>query len=109
MSKVVAFSHPPKIGHWSRVLMNSGEPCWISIAKDGVLIKKSKIGLFGKIIFKQGPIEEIYAKLGLLDKKFTKDFCPDDMKSLILKSFTNAALCCKNLEELENILSEIFK
>ena len=109
MSKVIGFSHPPKIGHWSKVLMTSGEPCWISIAKEGILIKKSKIGLFGKTVFKKGPIEEIYSKLGLLDKKFNKDLCPEDMKSFILKSFTNAALNCKNLDELESVLKEIYQ
>ena len=39
MGKVLAFSHPPKVGHWSKVKMNNGDPCWISIGKESVIIK----------------------------------------------------------------------
>ena len=63
MGKVLAFSHPPKVGHWSKVKMNNGDPCWISIGKESVIIKKSKLGLFGK-----GPIIDVYARLTKLDE-----------------------------------------
>ena len=108
MSEVVAFCHPPKVGHWSKVRMNSGEPCWISISRQGVLIKKSKMGFFGKKIADLKPIEEVYARLGTLDKMFPKKLTPDDMNSLILKYFTNAALNCSDLQDFKNKLDKVF-
>lgn len=109
MSKVISFCQPPKIGHWSRVKMQSGEPCWISISQQGVLIKKSRMGLFGKKIVDLKPIEDVYAKLDALDKLFPNKLTPDDMTSYILKYFTNAALNSSNLDDLKISLEKIFK
>ena len=109
MGTVKAFCHPPKVGHWSRVKMDSGEPCWISISQQGVLIKKSRIGLFGKKIIELKPIDEVYAGLSKLEKMFPNKLTPEDMSSFILQYFTNAALNCKNLEELKIALEKVFK
>ena len=109
MGKVLAFSHPPKVGHWSKVKMNNGDPCWISIGKESVIIKKSKLGLFGKKIFEKGPIIDVYARLTKLDEMFPKKLTPDDMTSFVLKYFTNAALNCSSLDELKIALGKVFK
>jgi hypothetical protein len=31
--------------------MDNGDPCWISIANTGVLVKKSKLGLLGEKLY----------------------------------------------------------
>ena len=108
MGKVLAFSHPPKVGHWCRIQMDDGDPCWISIGKDTVIIKKSKLGIFGKKIFEKGPIIEIYARLSKLDEMFPKKLTPEDMTSLALKYFTNAALNSSSLDEFKVALDKIF-
>ena len=109
MGTVKSFCHPPKVGHWSRVKMDSSEPCWISISQQGVLIKKSTLGLFGKVIIDLRPIDEVYAGLSKLDKMFEKKLTPDDMTSFVLKYFTNAALNCSNLDELKAALEKVYK
>ena len=62
MGTVKAFCHPPKVGHWSKIKMDSGEPCWISISQQGVLIKKSTLGLFGKVIIDLRPNSPTFKK-----------------------------------------------
>jgi hypothetical protein len=49
MGKLIDFCQPPKTGCWSKVKMDNGDPCWISISKKSILVKKSVHGLFGKM------------------------------------------------------------
>ena len=109
MGKVIDFCHPPKVGHWCKLKMDNGERCWISISQQGVLIKKSRMGLFGKVIADLKPIDEVYARLSKLEYMFPKKLYPDDMLSLILQEFTNAALNCSSLDELKISLEKAFK
>ncbi len=48
---------------WSRVDLPNGDPIWISIAQTGVLIKKSKLGLKGEVLYQSKDIELI-SRLG---------------------------------------------
>jgi hypothetical protein len=36
-----------RIGCYANVRMDNGDPCFISVAQTGVLVKKSRVGLFG--------------------------------------------------------------
>ena len=38
--------------------MNNNDPCWIGIALTGVLVKKSKIGVFGAKLYEEKDIFE---------------------------------------------------
>ena len=84
--------------------MDNDDPCWIGIADTGVSIKKSKIGIFGRKIYEKGPLINQYVIAEKLNEEFPKDLTPNDIVHPILKAFTNAALHCSSLEELEEKL-----
>ena len=109
MGKLIDFCQPPKTGCWSKVKMDNGDPCWISISKKSILVKKSVHGLFGKKIFEKGPLSEVSQNLGKLDMKFAKVLTPEDMMHFALQSMTNAALNCSSINELEKILNKTLK
>ncbi len=50
MAKLVKFMDG-KFFCWSRVNLDNGEPIWISVAHNGVLVKKSKWGILGEKIY----------------------------------------------------------
>ena len=91
-------------GCWSNIRMDNDDPCWIGIANTGVSIKKSKIGIFGRKIYEKGPLINQYVIAEKLNEEFPKDLTPNDIVHPILKAFTNAALHCSSLEELEEKL-----
>ena len=45
-----------KSGCWASVILASGEPCWISVAGGSVVVKRSRLGLFGAPLYKEGDI-----------------------------------------------------
>ena len=109
MGKLIDFCQPPKTGCWSKIKMDNGDPCWISISKKSILVKKSVHGLFGKKIFEKGPLSEVSQNLGKLDMKFPKVLTPDDLMHFDLQIITNAALNCSSIDELEKVLNKTLK
>ena len=104
MTKLFKYLDDGVKGCWSNIRMDNDDPCWIGIADTGVLVKKSKIGLLGRKIYDKGPIINQYEIAEKLHEKFPKDLTPSDITHPILKAFTNAALHCSSLEELEEEL-----
>jgi hypothetical protein len=41
---------------YANVKLDSGEPCFISIAQSGILVKRSRLGLFGPALYKQSDV-----------------------------------------------------
>lgn len=55
MSKLIAFKDNGK-QCWSRLQLDNGDPIWIGIAQSGIVVKKSRSGIFGAQIFKEKEI-----------------------------------------------------
>jgi hypothetical protein len=72
--------------------MDSGENCWISIARTGLVIKNSRIGFFGRIVFRVDDIDDL-ARLAIsLHEVQYEDLTPPDMTNPVLKAITNEIL-----------------
>jgi hypothetical protein len=98
-------------GCFANVRMDNDDPCWISVAtevgvKTEVLVKKSKLGLFGtKLYSSDQPGKTVTA----LWKLYPESLTPPEMKSPVLKAFTNAVLNCSDLDEVKKVLNEAGK
>jgi len=93
---------------WSRVVLDSGEPIYIGIARSSVIVKKINLGIFGAKMYDQSPY--IAAKTAtILDEHITKYEIPSDMTDIVLMAFTQTALESKSADELKGKLELTLK
>jgi len=90
---------------WARIRMADGSPCWVGIAQTGILVKRSKIGLFGKVVFKEADLLRAAQLMQLLDDRFTDDLTPSGITSPTLRPIVNAILNCQHLAEVSAVLT----
>jgi len=108
MSSLGHYKDAGKMGCYSNVTMDNGDPCFISIARNQVLIKKSRMGIFGKkILDSENDPRDVLDLSAALEKKFPEHLTPPDIVHTILRAFTNAALHCSSLDELEGVLRDL--
>ncbi len=53
MPELIRFLDDDRKGRWTNIRMDNGDPCWISIAQTGILVKKSELGLFGAMLYEE--------------------------------------------------------
>ena len=86
------------------VRMDNDDPCWISVASSGVLVKKSKMGLFGeKLYTSQQPGKLVV----ILMKNYQNSLTPPEMTNPVLQQITNAVLHCSTIDEVKRILNQV--
>lgn len=102
-SKVVAFLDNGS-QCWSRLALAHGEPCWISVAQTGVIVKRSKLGLFGATLYKETDAFRAAMTAKALRYVLPTNLLPDGFRNPVLSQFTNAALACNNSAELSAAL-----
>ena len=94
-------------GRWANLRMDNDDPCWISVAQIGVLVKKSNVGLFGTKLYDQRDIYKAASTAKALWEQYTEDKTPPGMTDPVLKAFANAALHCSSLAEVKRILDQV--
>ena len=85
--------------------MDDGDPCWLSVSQAGVLVKKSKLGIMGAILYDEKNIHKAATNAQKLAEAYTGE-APEDMTNLVLKAFTNTIMECSTLAEVTRILNE---
>jgi hypothetical protein len=91
-------------GCFANVRMDNDDPCWISVASSGVIVKKSKLGLFGEKLYScQQPGKLVV----ILMKNYQDPLTPPEMTNPVLQPITNAVLHCSTLDEVKKILNEV--
>ena len=105
MSKVIRFADTQS-QCWSRVDLDNGEPICISIARTGISVKKSQLGILGVKLYAEGDISKITRTVEALRAQITSYDVPDGMKNPILRAFTQAALEARSAEELSARLNQ---
>jgi len=111
---------------WSRVDTTSGDNIWISVARSGVVVKNSNVGLFGRKLYDCSDVDVItrhsmnidaflvpsirnrFFQVGMKDEVFeimseirNAYNLPPDLQSPILASFTAIALNTYSVGTLE--------
>ncbi len=106
MTRLVLFLDDNRKGRWANIRMDDESPCWIGIAQTGVLVKRSKAGMFGRKLYHEKNLHRAANKAMTLHEVFSDDLTPAEMWNPVLKAFTNAILHCSTIEEVERILNE---
>jgi len=99
MGKILRFKDT-RFACWSRVNLDNGDPIYISIARQGILVKGSKLGFAGAILFKERNIYKAAAAAQKLDSEIDEYATPPNMSNAALKAFTQAAIDSKSAAEL---------
>ena len=95
-----------KSGCWASVILASGEPCWISVARSSIVVKRSLFGLFGAQLYKEKDIYRNAMTAKVLAYILPARRVPPGFSNPILSLFTNAALHCVNGAEVSRLLNE---
>ena len=109
MGEIVAHTDK-KITSWAIIRLDSGEHCHISVARTGVRVKKSKLGLMGKVLFDGDPA--LSNKVGFIlsqlfpedDTLFHREMYQDHF---VLSTFGNALLHMASVADVSDHLNGI--
>lgn len=85
---------------YANLTMASGEPCLISVAQSGVLIKRSKVGIFGAILYDEKVIHRCVEMANKLGATYPKQIVPHEMHDPLLTCFVNAVLNCQSCTDV---------
>jgi len=105
MTELIRFLDDDRKGRWANIRMDNGDPCWIAVAQSGVLVKKSKVGLFGAKLYVEENIFKVAKAVQALSVQYPKDLTPDEICDPALKSIVNAILHCSDLGEAARVLN----
>lgn len=103
MTTLVRFIDRGSLGCWSRVDMATGEHCYISITRKGMVIKESDLGLFGRTVVKIGSMDDLAWMAMKLSECHYEDITPPTMTNPVLKVITNRILHLQCLDDVEEI------
>lgn len=109
MTELVRFLDDDRKGRWANIRMDNGDPCWVGIAQTGILVKKSKIGMFGAKLYEEKDTNKAARTAQILSEKYLSDLTPDKMWNPVLKSIVNTVLHCSNLAEVTRVLNEAYE
>lgn len=89
---------------FANIRMEDGEPIYISVAQSSVIVKKSRVGLFGQNLFESISPEHAIKTAQALDQAIPDQKVPADMRNPVLRAFTNAVLHCRSLDDVSKTL-----
>jgi hypothetical protein len=85
--------------------LDSGEPCLVSLAQAGVLVKKFRFGWLGAVLYNEKNVYRA-AKTGMaLDRQFRTNLLPVQIKNPVLRAFANAAWHCPTAAAVARVLN----
>lgn len=100
MAKLIRFIDNGSTGCWSRIDLESGENCYISVARTGLIIKQSKLGIFGRVVFRVDDVDELaYLAMSLSEVSYD-DLTPQEMTNPVLKVITNEIMHYGGLSDI---------
>jgi hypothetical protein len=104
MAKLVKFKDG-RFVCWSRVDLDNGEPIWISVARSGVLVKKSRGGLFGEKLYKANAYDANRTVVALcticLQEGIPEEYdLLNNMTNPLLRAFTLEAMVSESASQL---------
>jgi hypothetical protein len=104
MTRILHFSE--KVGGGATFMLDSGEPCLLSVAQTGVRVRKSRHGFMGPILYNEKNVY-LAAKTGIaLDALFPERKIPIPIANPILGAFANAIWQCTSAADVARTLNE---
>ncbi|MBU1053877.1 MAG: hypothetical protein KKC46_08610 [Proteobacteria bacterium] len=116
MGKLIKFLDDAK-ACLARVALNRREYVFISIAQVGVLVKRSRFGIFGPKLYEETNISSCMKMSKTLDKNLLShkslSYLPKSMNDPVLKSFTRLAIesnsrveFCAKIEKAKQLIPQ---
>lgn len=87
--------------------MSNGDPIWISIARTGVIVKRSRLGLMGTILLKESNALILGRIYEAINKQVLECKTPSNMTNPLLKVLTQAALDADSGSQLKIRLDDL--
>lgn len=81
-----------------------GDPIWISIARSGIVVKRSSVGIFGQVIFRGSP-EETAIKTQELYESFGDINLPTSVSHPVLRVWIQAAICMRDAAHFVRVVN----
>lgn len=106
MTKLIRFLDDEHKGHRANIQMDNGDPCLVSVIQAGILVKRSRLGLFGAKLYEEKNINKSAKIAKILSGQYRDDLTPDDMREPVLKSVVNTVLHCSDLAEVTRALNK---
>ncbi|MDP3052927.1 MAG: hypothetical protein Q8N22_03190 [bacterium] len=107
-AKLIAYADVEGKACWARFRMPNNDPCWLSVAQGGIVVKKSIIGLFGAELYKETNVYYVGNTAKALSERYSDNLTPTNMRNPVLKAFSNTILHCSDLPEVVHILNSAF-
>jgi hypothetical protein len=107
MTKLISYRDTRNVC-WARVDLASGEPIYISVARSGIIVKRSSLGFLGTNLYRSN-IHRAAMTAQVLDAQTRSYLTPGDMTNPALRAFTQAALEARSSAELVSRLNEPLK
>lgn len=91
---------------FANLRMDDGAPCFISVARSGVLVKKSKTGLTGAKLYNETDISRVAKTTMALLNLYPDQRAPAGITNPVLMAFVNAALHCSDLAQVTRVFNQ---
>jgi hypothetical protein len=104
MTDLIAYMEPGRTPGWARFRLDSGDRCWMGVTDDGVMVKRSGLGLLGRTLYKERNPASIALTSQALSALYPDSATPPDINNSTFISFANAILHCWSAGEVENVL-----
>jgi hypothetical protein len=105
-AKILYFGDSSKRGCGATVILESGQPCLLSIAQSGILVRKSRHGIFGATLYNEKNVYINARRTGALAYLFPDRQFPDGISNPSLRAFFNAILHCHSANGVCTTLNE---
>jgi len=106
MVDILHFSDSGRMGCGATVRFATGEPCTVSFAQSGVLVKRSRLGFFGTVLYRNKDIYDVSVRAIALAYLFPEPITPAGITSPLLRAYLNAILNCSGAAQVSVVLNE---
>ena len=104
MTRILRFSEKARCA--ATFMLDSGEPCRLSVAQTGVRVRKSRRGFMGPILYDERSVYRA-AQTGMaLDAIFPERKIPIPIANPLFGAFANAIWQCTSAAEVARTLNE---
>lgn len=100
-----------KINHftssYANLTLNNGDPIFISVAQSGILVKKTKFGLFGAKLYEETNVFKAAMTAKALSVFFRDCMAPAEIQNPALREFVNGVMICQSAAEVAMLLNGV--
>jgi hypothetical protein len=104
MTRILHFSETVACG--ATFMLDSGEPCVLSVAQTGVRVRQSRRGFMGPILYDERDVYRAVQTGMTLDSLFPERKIPIPIANPLLRAFANAIWHCASAAEVARTLNE---